>query len=178
MNLLDDGLVDVVLDSAAGGVNTVEREGVSIIHPAKFIMVGSGNPAEGEIRPQLLDRFGLCVNVGTLVSGEERLQMVLDRIKYDEDSEALFASAKTEIDALRKKLTDAQARLQQVKISRDLKVKIATVCSDLNIDGLRGDLVINRCAKALVAYDGRTEVRAPPLSSSPMPPPSTALCTA
>lgn len=159
VNLLDDGLVDVVLDSAAGGVNTVEREGVSIQHPAKFIMVGSGNPAEGEIRPQLLDRFGLCVNVGTLVSADERLQLVLDRMSYDEDAEALFALSKPEIDALKKQVTDAKARLPSVTISRNLKVKIATVCSDLNIDGLRGDIVINRCAQALVAFEGRKEVR-------------------
>ena len=76
VNLLEDNLVDVVLDSAASGINTVEREGVSLTHPAKFILVGSGNPAEGEMRPQLLDRFGLQVNVGTLVSSEERLNMV------------------------------------------------------------------------------------------------------
>jgi len=86
--------VDVVLDSAAGGINTVEREGISVQHPAKFIMIGSGNPAEGELRPQLLDRFGLTVNVGTLVATDERVQMVMDRIAYDADAdEAVERSA-------------------------------------------------------------------------------------
>jgi Mg-chelatase subunit ChlI len=93
VNLLEDNLVDVVLDSAAGGVNTVEREGVSVSHPAKFIMIGSGNPSEGEMRPQLLDRFGLSINVGTLVDTDTRLKMVLDRLKYDSSPEELLSDA-------------------------------------------------------------------------------------
>lgn len=159
VNLLDDNLVDVVLDSAAGGINTVEREGVSIAHPAKFIMIGSGNPAEGEMRPQLLDRFGLAVDVGTLVSTEERLQMVLDRVRYDDDAEALLAEAQPDMEALTAKIEAAQRALKGVQVPRDLKIKIATVCSELGIDGLRGDLVVNRAAKALVAFEGRKEVR-------------------
>ena len=159
VNLLDDNLVDVVLDSAAGGVNTVEREGVSIAHPAKFIMIGSGNPAEGEMRPQLLDRFGLAVNVGTLVSTEERLQMVLDRVRYDEGAEALLDEAQADMDALRTKIEAAQRALRDVQMTRELKIKVATVCSELGIDGLRGDLVVNRAARALVAFEARKEVR-------------------
>lgn len=159
VNLLDDNLVDVVLDSAAGGINTVEREGVSVQHPARFIMVGSGHPGEGSIRPQMLDRFGLCVFVRTVMDAEARVQLVLDHMAYDEDSEALFEASKPEIDALKKQITEAKARLPGVKTSHELKVKISTVCSELNIDGLRGDIVINRCAEALVAFEGRTEVR-------------------
>eukprot|EP00892_Ulva_mutabilis_P003071 jgi/Ulvmu1/12765/UM096_0006.1 len=158
VNLLEDNLVDVVLDSAAGGVNTVEREGVSIIHPAKFIMIGSGNPAEGEMRPQLLDRFGLAVNVGTLIETETRLAMVLDRMRYDADPDALLVDAGPEMEDLTDKITKAKDLLPRVKISRDIKLKIATVCSMLNIDGLRGDLVVNRASQALVAFEGRTEV--------------------
>ena len=158
VNLLDNGLVDVVLDSAAGGINTVEREGISIQHPAKFIMIGSGNPAEGELRPQLLDRFGLTVNVGTLIGTDERVQMVMDRIAYDIDADEAMARAADEMEALRTRLKMAKSALKSVKISRDIKLKIASVCSFLNIDGLRGDLVVNRTVRALVAYEGRKEV--------------------
>jgi len=158
VNLLDDGLVDVVLDSAASGVNTVEREGVSVVHPAKFIMIGSGNPAEGELRPQLLDRFGLSTQVSTLMDKEMRVQMVLDRMAYEADPDALVASAKPAQDKLMQKLMEARERLKKVTISEELQILISDICSRLDVDGLRGDLVINRAAKALCAYEGRTKV--------------------
>ncbi|KXZ56004.1 hypothetical protein GPECTOR_2g1556 [Gonium pectorale] len=158
VNLLDDGLVDVVLDSSASGLNTVEREGVSIVHPAKFIMIGSGNPAEGELRPQLLDRFGMSVNVGTLVDTKQRTQMVLDRLAYESDPDAFVDSCRPEQDALTTKLQAARDRLKKVKISTELQVLISDICSRLDVDGLRGDIVINRAAKALVAFEGRSEV--------------------
>lgn len=158
VNLLDDGLVDVVLDAAAGGVNTVEREGISIVHPARFIMIGSGNPQEGELRPQLLDRFGMSVQVQTLMDVGQRTQLVLDRIAFEADPEAFVESCREEQEALTAKLTAARERLKQVKISPQLQLVISDMCSRLDVDGLRGDLVVNRAAKALVAFEGRREV--------------------
>ncbi|KAF6256262.1 P-loop containing nucleoside triphosphate hydrolase protein [Scenedesmus sp. NREL 46B-D3] len=112
VNLLDDGLVDVVLDSSASGVNTVEREGISIAHPAKFIMIGSGNPAEGELRPQLLDRFGMSVNVRTLMDVAERTQLVLDRLAFEQDQEGFIESVRPEQEALTAKLVAYEGRSQ------------------------------------------------------------------
>lgn len=158
VNLLEDGLVDVVLDSAAGGQNTVEREGISIVHPANFIMIGSGNPAEGELRPQLLDRFGLSVSVSTLQDTAQRTQMVLDRMAYEANPDGFAASKEPEQEALRAKLEAARALLPKIAISRDVRLKISELCSLLDVDGLRGDLVINRTAAAFVAYEGRKQV--------------------
>ncbi|MEW5299462.1 MAG: hypothetical protein WDW38_004509 [Sanguina aurantia] len=158
VNLLDDGLVDVVLDSAASGVNTVEREGISISHPAKFIMIGSGNPTEGELRPQLLDRFGMSVMVTTLQDTKQRTALVMDRMAYEKDPDALVEAARPEQEKLMAKLSDARARLPKVKMSMDLQLLISELCSRLEVDGLRGDLVINRAARALVAYEGRNDV--------------------
>ncbi|CAD7696302.1 unnamed protein product [Ostreobium quekettii] len=158
VNLLDDGLVDVILDSAASGLNIVEREGVSIQHPANFIMIGSGNPQEGELRPQLLDRFGLSVQVTTLFDRDLRTQIVLDRMKFDNSPETLLIESEPEQEALRQKLMDARGKLKDVTVSEDVKLKISEICSLLNVDGLRGDIVTNRAARAYVAYEGRTEV--------------------
>merc|ERR1711904_492040 len=152
VNLLDDSLVDVVLDAAAGGVNTVEREGISITHPASFIMIGTGNPEEGELRPQLLDRFGLYVEISTVADPDLRLQLALNRTAYDLNPEAFYESAREEQEALKKKL------VKEVTVDRDLRVKISTVCSLLDIDGIRGDMVVVRTAKAFAAFDGRNEV--------------------
>lgn len=158
VNLLDDGLVDVVLDSAASGVNTVEREGISIAHPAKFIMIGSGNPAEGELRPQLLDRFGLSVQVKTMQDTQQRTQMVLDRLAFETNPEALMARVQPQQAVLTAKITDARKRLTSVKVPYKIQLLISEICSRLEVDGLRGDIVINRACKALVAYEGRKEV--------------------
>ena len=158
VNLLDDGLVDVVLDSAAGGQNTVEREGISIVHPAKFIMIGSGNPAEGELRPQLLDRFGLSVNVSTLMDTDQRTKMVLDRMAYEANPEAFVASVAGDQEALMAKVDAARARLPKVTMPREVRLKISELGSFLDIDGIRGDIVTNRAALAYVAFDGRTQV--------------------
>lgn len=158
VNLLDDGLVDVVLDSAAGGQNTVEREGVSIVHPAKFIMIGSGNPAEGELRPQLLDRFGLCVNVSTLLDVDARTQLTLDRIAYEQDATKFVESVKEDQEALKEKLAKARELLPKVDIPRDVRLKISQLGSMVDIDGIRGDIVCNRAAAALVALEGRKKV--------------------
>lgn len=158
VNLLDDHLVDVLLDSAASGWNTVEREGVSIRHPARFVLVGSGNPEEGELRPQLLDRFGMSVEVRTVRDPKMRVQVVEERSAFDSHPVDFLTKHKTEQDALQAKLVEAQNRLDSVNLEYDLRVQISQVCSTLDIDGLRGDIVTNRAACALAALEGRTEV--------------------
>lgn len=158
VNLLDDHLVDVLLDSAASGWNTVEREGISICHPARFILVGSGNPEEGELRPQLLDRFGMHAQIGTVREPDLRVQIVEQRAVFDEEPAKFRESYQESQDALTAKLTAARTLLKDVKIDYELRVNISQVCSELNVDGLRGDIVTNRAAKALAAFEGRTEV--------------------
>jgi magnesium chelatase subunit I len=158
VNLLDDHLVDVLLDSAASGWNTVEREGVSVRHPARFVLVGSGNPEEGELRPQLLDRFGMSVEVRTVKDPTLRVQVVEERSAFDSEPETFLAKHQGEQDRLQEQLVEAQAKLAKVDLDYNLRVQISQVCSELNVDGLRGDLVTNRAAKALAAFEGRTEV--------------------
>ena len=158
VNLLDDHLVDVLLDSAASGWNTVEREGISIRHPARFVLVGSGNPEEGELRPQLLDRFGMHAEIRTVKDPEMRVQIVEQRTEFDANSPAFLIQFQPEQDGLQAKIVAAQERLKGIKIDHDLRVKISQVCSELDVDGLRGDIVTNRAAKALSAYEERTEV--------------------
>jgi len=158
VNLLDDHLVDVLLDSAASGWNTVEREGISISHPARFILVGSGNPEEGELRPQLLDRFGMHAQIGTVKEPELRVQIVEQRASFDENPANFRQDYLTSQDELSNKLVDARARLKSVELSYEFRVRISQICSELNVDGLRGDLVTNRASKAIAAFEGRTEV--------------------
>jgi magnesium chelatase subunit I len=158
VNLLDDHLVDVLLDSAASGWNTVEREGISIRHPAQFVLIGSGNPEEGELRPQLLDRFGMHAEIRTVKDPAQRVQIVEERSTFDQDPEAYLAQHQADQTALQAKIVSAQERLKQVSIDHDYRVKISQVCSELDVDGLRGDIVTNRAAKALTAYEGRQEV--------------------
>ncbi|MEH2194743.1 MAG: magnesium chelatase ATPase subunit I [Nostoc sp.] len=158
VNLLDDHLVDVLLDSAASGWNTVEREGISIRHPARFVLVGSGNPEEGELRPQLLDRFGMHAEIRTVKEPVLRVQIVEQRADFDQNPPVFLESCKAQQEALQEQIVNAQKLLPEVKIDYDLRVKISEVCSELDVDGLRGDIVSNRAAKALTAYEGRTEV--------------------
>ena len=162
VNLLDDHLVDVLLDSAASGWNTVEREGISICHPARFILVGSGNPEEGELRPQLLDRFGMHAQIGTVREPDLRVKIVEQRTRFDEFPKEFREEYQDSQDALTNKITAARKLLQADSITLDyeLQVKISQICSELNVDGLRGDIVTNRAAKALTAFDTRTEVTA------------------
>jgi magnesium chelatase subunit I len=158
INLLDDHLVDVLLDSAASGWNTVEREGISIKHPARFVLVGSGNPEEGELRPQLLDRFGMHAEIRTVREADLRVKIVEQRTSFDQDPE-LFTKEHMDTQlTLKKRILDAQKILTNVSIDENLKVKISEVCGELEIDGLRGDIVINRAAKAYAAYEKRTTV--------------------
>ncbi len=158
VNLLDDHLVDVLLDSAASGWNTVEREGISIRHPARFVLVGSGNPEEGDLRPQLLDRFGMHAQIRTVKDPELRVQIVEQRTQFDQNPPEFLVEYQPGQTALQAKLVVAQERLKSVNIDRDLKVKISELCSSLDVDGLRGDIVTNRAAKALTAYEGRDDV--------------------
>ncbi|MBE9189982.1 magnesium chelatase ATPase subunit I [Gloeocapsopsis crepidinum LEGE 06123] len=158
VNLLDDHLVDVLLDSAAGGWNTVEREGISIRHPARFVLVGSGNPEEGELRPQLLDRFGMHAEIHTVKEPALRVQIVEQRAEFDQNPQQFLEKYLPQQQELQQKLIQAQALLPSVNLDYDLRVNISEVCSELDVDGLRGDIVTNRAAKALAAFEGRTEV--------------------
>lgn len=158
INLLDDHLVDVLLDSAASGWNTVEREGISIKHPARFILIGSGNPEEGELRPQLLDRFGMHAEIGTIREPNLRVKIVEERISFDKSPEQWFEKYEMKQLAIQKRIVMAQNLLEKVTISEEFKLKISQMCSELEVEGLRGDLVSTRAAKALAAFETRTEV--------------------
>ena len=158
VNLLDDHLVDVLLDSAASGWNTVEREGISIRHPARFVLVGSGNPEEGELRPQLLDRFGMHAEIHTVKEPALRVQIVEQRSDFDQNPPSFLEQYKAQQEDLQASIVKAQNLLPSVNLDYDLRVKISEVCSELDVDGLRGDIVTNRAAKAITAFEGRTEV--------------------
>lgn len=158
VNLLDDHLVDVLLDSAASGWNTVEREGISICHPARFILVGSGNPEEGELRPQLLDRFGMHAQIKTLKEPNLRVKIVQQRELFEKNPKEFTAKYQEEQDKLKEKIINARKNLKNVSIKYDLLEKISQICSELNVDGLRGDMVTSRAAKALVTFENRNEV--------------------
>lgn len=158
VNLLDDHLVDILLDSAASGINTVEREGISIRHPARFILVGSGNPEEGELRPQLLDRFGMHAVIKTVKDPKLRVKVVEERTLFDLDPEGWILKYQNEQEILKDKIIKARNLINSVKISDELKLKISQVCSELDVDGLRGDIVTNRAAKAFAAFNNRNEV--------------------
>jgi magnesium chelatase subunit I len=158
VNLLDDHLVDILLDSAASGWNTVEREGISIKHPARFVLVGSGNPEEGELRPQLLDRFGMHAEIRTVRDPETRVRVVEERSNFDQNPDDCLKANAEQLEELKKKITDAQELLPGIEIDYELRVKISQVCGSLDVDGLRGDIVTNRAAKAYAAYNGRSTV--------------------
>src|SRR6476646_9605262 len=158
VNLLDDHLVDILLDSAASGWNTVEREGISIRHPARFVLVGSGNPEEGELRPQLLDRFGMHAEIRTVKEPSLRVKIVEERTSFDADPYEWVEKYHDQQERLKEEILAAQELLPKVEVNNDLRMKISKVCSQLDVDGLRGDIVTNRAAKALAAFEKRTEV--------------------
>nr|YP_011007561.1 Magnesium chelatase subunit I [Syringoderma abyssicola]WAM64990.1 Magnesium chelatase subunit I [Syringoderma abyssicola] len=158
VNLLDDHLVDILLDSAASGWNTVEREGISVRHPAQFVLVGSGNPEEGELRPQLLDRFGMHAEIRTVKDPDLRVKIVEERTLFDLNPHAWVDKYKDQQDCLKQKIIDAQKLLDKIEMPYDFRVKISQVCSELDVDGLRGDIVTNRAAKAYTAFHGGTAV--------------------
>jgi magnesium chelatase subunit I len=154
VNLLEDHLVDLLIDVAASGENLVEREGLSVRHPARFVLVGSGNPEEGELRPQLLDRFGLSVDVRTPTDLPTRVQVVRRRDDFERDPEAFTAQWKKDEDRTRKRILAARERLPQVVLPDSALERAAQICLALGTDGLRGELTLMRAARALAALDG------------------------
>nr|YP_009519251.1 Mg chelatase subunit e [Codium arabicum]AYC65200.1 Mg chelatase subunit e [Codium arabicum] len=158
VNLLDDHLVDLLLDAAASGWNTVEREGISISHPARFILIGSGNPEEGELRPQLLDRFGMHAQIKTVKDPELRVQIVEQRTTFDSYPQQFVLNYEQTQQTLIQNLLESRQNLPLVKLLYQDRIKISQICSELNIDGLRGDLVTNRAAKALACFEKRRQV--------------------
>jgi magnesium chelatase subunit I len=158
VNLLDDHLVDILLDSAASGWNTVEREGISVRHPAKFILIGSGNPEEGELRPQLLDRFGMHAEIRTVKDADLRVKIVEERSSFDQNPNEFRLGYTESQDNVKTQIIEARNRLYNVEMDRTLRVKVAQICSELDVDGLRGDLVTNRASRALAAFEGRNTV--------------------
>lgn len=158
VNLLEDHLVDLLIDVAASGINVVEREGLSIRHPAKFVLIGSGNPEEGELRPQLLDRFGLSVEVRTPNTIDERVEVVKRRDAFERDGEGFHAKWKSAQDKTRKKIVAAREKLATVEVSDAMLRRAASVCMKLGSDGLRGELTLIRAARAQAALDGDNAV--------------------
>lgn len=158
INLLDDHVVDVLLDAAAMGINTVEREGISYSHPAKFILVGTMNPEEGDIRPQLLDRFGLSVDVKGEREPESRMEVVKRRLAFESDKAAFEAVYKDSERELAESVVKARALLPQVNVTDAVLRKIAALSIRLNVDGHRPDITMLHTAKALAAYNERTEI--------------------
>jgi magnesium chelatase subunit D len=158
VNLLADHLVDLLLDAAAMGRNTVEREGVSVSHPARFILLGTMNPEEGELRPQLLDRFGLCVDVAGLTDIDARVQVMRRRAAFETDPAAFAAAWQPEQAALRAQVEQARALLPRVEATNEIVHLIAALAVDMEVDGHRADLVILRAATAIAALAGRIAV--------------------
>jgi magnesium chelatase subunit I len=154
VNLLEDHLVDLLLDVAASGENVVEREGLSVRHPARFVLIGSGNPEEGELRPQLLDRFGLSVEVKTPEDLATRIQVVRRRDEFERDPAAFSAAWHKEEARLRRKLVSGRSRLPEVRVPDSSLERAAQLCMRLGTDGLRGELTLIRAARALAALDG------------------------
>jgi magnesium chelatase subunit D len=158
VNLLDDHLVDVLLDAAAMGLNVVEREGISFAHPARFILVGTMNPEEGELRPQLLDRFGLCVEVSGLSDPEDRMAVVQRWLDYEDDPAGFFLDWRDEQERLRQDIGRARERLPQVRHTPDILRLITRICLDQGVDGHRADIYILKVARTLAALEGREAV--------------------
>jgi magnesium chelatase subunit I len=158
VNLLEDHLVDLLLDVAASGENVVEREGISIRHPAKFVLIGSGNPEEGELRPQLLDRFGLSVDVRTPTELPTRVEVIKRRDRFERDPDGFVEDWRAEDAALREQIQTAKGRLSQIQIPDSFLERASTLCMALGTDGLRGELTVIRAARALAALEGDGEV--------------------
>lgn len=158
VNLLEDHLVDILLDVAAMGVNHIEREGISYAHPSSFVLVGTMNPEEGDLRPQLLDRFGLSVEVHGEREPAKRVEILERRLAFDKDKAQFIRQYEPEEAALRKKIEAAGKRLSHVKYSQDIMELIARIGIELQVDGHRADITMLKCATALAAFNGREEV--------------------
>jgi Mg-chelatase subunit ChlI/Mg-chelatase subunit ChlD len=158
INLLPDHIADDLLDAAATGWNVVEREGISVSHPSRFIFIGTMNPEEGELRPQLLDRFPLSVSVEKISSVEERMQVVKRNLEFERDPEGFLKKYATTQQELKKRIVQARQILPKVEISERLLAAICKACLDLKVDGLRPDIVISKSAQTLAAFENRTTV--------------------
>lgn len=158
VNLLDDHLVDVLLDAAAMGVNTVEREGISVSHPARFILVGTMNPEEGELRPQLLDRFGLVVEISGITDVIGRVEVIERRMAFDADPASFTTEWHGEEQALAEQIVAARAILPGVQLARSDMVAVAALALELGVDGHRADLAILETARTHAALNGRTNL--------------------
>lgn len=158
VNLLEDHIVDLLLDVAASGENVVEREGLSLRHPARFVLVGSGNPEEGELRPQLLDRFGLSVDVRTPDDAKIWVEIVKRRMAFEDNPQGFCDIWANQEDKIRKDILAARKRLSSVKLSDKMMESAASLCIHLKTDGLRGQLTLTRAARALAALEGKREV--------------------
>jgi len=158
VNLLSDHLVDLLLDVAAMGMNHVEREGVSVRHPSRFILVGTMNPEEGELRPQLLDRFGITVEVSGNPEPADRVEVVRRRLHYEADPEGFSGVWSAADEELATSVESARLRLPEVGLDEDILFRISTLCAELGVDGLRGDLVTAKTARSLAAWDARDRV--------------------
>lgn len=158
VNLLEDHIVDSLLDVAASGENVVEREGLSIRHPAQFVLIGSGNPEEGELRPQLLDRFGLSVEVKTPDEIESRIEIIKLRDEFERDKDKFVQQWKRKDSLVRSKITRAKKLLPSVKVKDKILEKVALLCASLGTDGLRGELTLIRSARAFASLEGDKSV--------------------
>ena len=159
VNLLEDHIVDLLLDVAQSGENLVEREGLSIRHPARFVLVGSGNPEEGELRPQLLDRFGLSVEVTSPKTIEERIAVIERRDAFDQNPKRFLSKWKPQELNVRAAIIDARAALAKIKKTKAVLRDCAELCLALGADGLRGELTLLRASRALAAYEGQTSIQ-------------------
>lgn len=154
VNLLEDHLVDLLLDAAATGENVVEREGVSVRHPSRFVLVGSGNPEEGELRPQLLDRFGLAVDVKTPGLIATRIEVIKRRDAFDRDPHAFLTQWQKIDNRIRRQIEKGRTRLDALTVSDEVLERAAALCAALGTDGLRGELTLLRTSRALAAFEG------------------------
>lgn len=158
VNLLEDHLVDLLLDVAASGENVVEREGLSVRHPARFVLIGSGNPEEGELRPQLLDRFGLSVDVKTPTELADRVAVVRQRDAFDRDPKAFAAAWAKKDAAVRERIVKARGSRGDVALPDEIVEHAAALCMKIGSDGLRGELTLIRAARAFAALEGAEAV--------------------
>jgi magnesium chelatase subunit I len=158
VNLLEDHIVDLLLDVAASGENVVEREGLSVRHPARIVLVGSGNPEEGELRPQLLDRFGLSVEVRTPTDVATWVEIVKRRDAFERDPAGFTAAWAKDEDAIRRRIVKARKLIDSVEVPDAILERAAALCINLKTDGLRGQLTLMRAARALAAYEGAKRV--------------------
>lgn len=158
VNLLEDHIVDLLLDSAAMGINTVEREGISFNHPAKFILVGTMNPEEGELRPQLLDRFGLCVHVTSIREKSLRMEILKRRANFDDNPVEFYERWRPLQEELSTRIMNAKEKLKKIPISEEAICEVTEITGALNLAGHRADIVMLKAARAYAALNGKSNI--------------------